>query len=80
MQVVDVSDAETQLTALLDKVERGGEVLITRLGRPIARLVPAEPGFSRAEARRAADDLREASKGVTLGGISIRELIDEGRR
>ncbi len=80
MQVVGVFDAKTRLTALLDEVERGGEVLITRRGKPIARLVPAEPGFDRAKARRAADGLREASKGLTLGGVSIKELINEGRR
>ena len=80
MQVVGVFDAKTRLTALLDEVERGGEVLITRRGKPIARLVPAEPGFDRAKARRAADGLRELSKGLTLGGIPLRELINEGRR
>ena len=80
MQVADVFDAETRLTALLDEVERGGEVLITRRGKPIARLVPAQAGFDRAKARRAADELREASKGLTLGGLSLKELINEGRR
>ena len=80
MQVVGVFDAKTRLTALLDEVERGGEVLITRRGKPIARLVPAEVGFDRAKARRAADGLLEASKGLTLGGISLKELISEGRR
>ena len=80
MQVVGVFDAKTRLTALLDEVERGGEVLITRRGKPIARLVPAETGFDRAKARRAADGLLEASKGLTLGGISLKELINEGRR
>ena len=80
MRVVGVFDAKTRLTALLDEVERGGEVLITRRGKPIARLVPAEPGFDRAKARRAADELIELSKDLTLGGLSLKELISEGRR
>lgn len=79
MHTVGVFEAKNRLTALLDEVEQGGEVLITRRGKPIARLVRAEPGFDREKARRAAQGLIELSKGLTLGGITIRELIDEGR-
>ena len=80
MHTVGVFEAKNKLTALLDEVEAGGEVLITRRGKPVARLVRAEPGFDRAKARRAADGLRAASKGHTLGGVSLKELISEGRR
>ncbi|QUD87679.1 type II toxin-antitoxin system Phd/YefM family antitoxin [Phenylobacterium montanum] len=80
MHTVGVFEAKNRLTALLDEVEGGGEVMITRRGKPIARLVPAETGFNRDKARRAAEGLRTASKGQTLGGLSIRDLIDEGRR
>ncbi len=80
MHTVGVFEAKNKLTALLDEVEEGGEVLITRRGKPVARLVRAEPGFDRAKARRAADGLRAASKGQTLGGLSLKELISEGRR
>ena len=55
-------------------------MIITRRGRPIARLAPLESGFNRAKARAAADGLRAASKGQTLGGLTLKELIDEGRR
>ena len=80
MRTVGVFEAKNRLTALLDEVEGGGELLITRRGRPVARLVPAEVGFDRAKARRAAEGLRAASKGATLGGLSLKELIGEGRR
>ncbi len=80
MHMVGVFEAKNHLTALLDEVEGGGEVLITRRGKPVARLVPAEPGFDRARARRAAAGLRAASKGLTLGGLTLKELISEGRR
>ena len=80
MHTVGVFEAKNKLTALLDEVEEGGEVLITRRGKPVARLVRAEPGFDRAKARRAADGLRAASKSQTLGGLSLKELISEGRR
>jgi len=65
---------------LLDRVERGGELVITRHGKPVARLTPLAENFDRAAAIEAVARLRESRKGVTLGGISIRELIDEGRR
>lgn len=77
---VGVFEAKNRLTALLDEVEAGAEVLITRRGNPVARLVPAAPGFDRERARRAADGLRAASKGLTLGGLTIRDLITDGRR
>ena len=80
MQVVGVFEAKNHLTALLDEVEEGHEVLITRRGKPIARLVPADAGFDRNRARRAADNLLQASRGLTLDGLSIKELVSEGRR
>ena len=80
MHVVGVFEAKNRLTSLLDEVESGGEVLITRRGKPVARLVPAEPGFDRVKARQAADGLLALSKGLTLGGLSIKDLVNEGRR
>ncbi len=81
MNTIGVFDAKNRLTALIDDVERGGEeVVITRRGKPVARLVPVEEGFNRARAAQAAEDLRTVSKGNTLGGVSIRALIEEGRR
>lgn len=38
--VVNVYEAKTQLSRLLEQVERGEEVVVARAGRPIARLVP----------------------------------------
>ena len=80
MHTVGVFEAKNHLTALLDEVEDGREVLITRRGKPIARLVPADAGFDRAKARRAADNLLQASRGLRLEGLSIKELVSEGRR
>jgi prevent-host-death family protein len=80
MHSVGVFEAKNRLTALLDEVEAGGEVIITRRGKPIARLTSLEAGFNRAKARAAAEGLRAASKGQTLGGLSLKDLISEGRR
>jgi antitoxin (DNA-binding transcriptional repressor) of toxin-antitoxin stability system len=64
---------------LLDWVEAGEEVIITRRGKIVARLVPPRPGVDRDQARRAAASIRAMSKGVTLGGLKIKDLVAEGR-
>jgi prevent-host-death family protein len=76
---VGAFEAKNRLGPLLDLVERGEEVVITRHGKPVARLVPPRAAFNRAEAREAAERIREMSKGVTLGGVAIKDLINEGR-
>jgi prevent-host-death family protein len=79
MKEVGAFEAKTKLSALLDLVEAGEEVVITRRGKPVARLVSAIPSFDRERARAAAARIRERSKGVTLGGLKIKDLINEGR-
>ena len=79
MREIGAFEAKNRLGTLLDWVENGEEVLITRRGKAVARLVPAEPGFDRAKARRAADGIIEARRGVTLGGLKIKDLVNEGR-
>ncbi|OYU69659.1 MAG: type II toxin-antitoxin system prevent-host-death family antitoxin [Alphaproteobacteria bacterium PA2] len=80
MHLVGVVEAKNRLTALLNEVEGGGEVIITRRGKPIARLAPLESGFKRAKARAAADGLRAASQRLSLSGLTIRDLVSKGRR
>jgi prevent-host-death family protein len=81
MREVGAFEAKNRLGQLLDLVEHGEEVVvITRYGKPVARLVPAKAGYSRAEDREAAQHIREMSRGVRLGGIRFKDLIDEGRR
>jgi len=78
MKQVGVYEAKTHLPRLLDQVERGETVTITRHGRPIARLVPVSPNKRTVE--QAIEAMREFRKGRTLGGIKIKDLIEEGRR
>jgi prevent-host-death family protein len=80
MKQVGAFEAKNKLGHLLDLAEQGEEIIITRHGKEVARLVPPRSGFNRAEARAAANSIREMSKGVTLGGLRIKELINEGRR
>jgi len=79
MKEIGAFEAKDTLSALLDLVEAGEEVIITRHGKPVARLVPPHKAFSREEARASAAAIRGMSEGATLGGLSIKDLINEGR-
>ena len=72
-------NAKNKLGSLLDAVERGEEITITRRGKPVARLVPPAAIFDRPRSKAAATRIRRRRKGVTLGGIVIKNLINEGR-
>ena len=76
---VGASEARNKLSALLDRVEAGEEVVITRRGRPVARLVSAIAVHDRVEAKRAADALLAATRGWRLDGLTVHELKAEGR-
>jgi prevent-host-death family protein len=79
MREIGAFEAKSRLGQLLDQVEHGEEIVITRRGRPVARLTPVEPGFDREKARRAVAGILEMGKGVTLDGLKIKDLINEGR-
>jgi prevent-host-death family protein len=80
MESVGAYEAKTHLSQLLDRVARGEEIQITRNGRPVARLVP-EPAEEITDIRSVIAEIREFRKGRKLGNdITIRELIEEGRR
>ena len=72
-------EAKTHLPRLLNEVEAGDAITITRHGVPIARLVPAPEGRHQATCHTIAA-LREFRRGKTLGGIQLRDLIEGGRR
>jgi antitoxin (DNA-binding transcriptional repressor) of toxin-antitoxin stability system len=74
MRTVNVHEAKTHLSRLLEEVEAGETVVIARNGQPIAEL-SAIVRPTMADAARA---LR-AEFGIRLDGLSIRDLIDEGR-
>ncbi len=78
MESVGAFEAKTRLAALLARVAKGETIQITRRGVPVARLVPAAPETR--DRRQLAQEIREMRKGLRLGGLRIRELINEGRR
>lgn len=79
MESVGAFEAKTHLGELLDRVERGESVTITRRGKPVALLVPTPPVQTRDRAD-VIKDMLAFGKGRTLNGMGIRDMIDEGRR
>ena len=75
---VGAYDAKTHLPRLLEQVEGGEVVTITRHGRPVARLVPVDASF-RSPVELIAD-IKHLRQGVRRGRSSVRQMIDEGRR
>lgn len=79
MNTIGVFEAKAHFSELLDQVERGEEVTITRHGKAVARVVPVQDA-ERARARAAAEGLRKLSEGLTLGDLDWKALRDEGRK
>lgn len=79
MKSVGAFEAKTRLNELLRRVSDGETIRITRRGVPIAKLVPLE-NKGKEDVVKAVRELREIRKKLSLGGLSIRKLIDEGRR
>ncbi|OAN52892.1 prevent-host-death family protein [Paramagnetospirillum marisnigri] len=80
MREIQASEAKTHLPRLLDEVENGESLIITRHGRPIARLIP-EPAQGREEVRRAAAAIKARRRQAPA--VSAAELLsarDEGRK
>lgn len=79
MKTVGAYEAKTHLSHLLDEVQQGHRVEITRNGRRVAVLSPVsgEPQISR---KRAVEEIRALRRNVTTGGMSVRAMIEEGRR
>ena len=79
MQSVGSYEAKTHLPALLDRVAKGEQITITRHGVPVAMLVPVS-GDRKLDVRETIKAMLESRKGWRLDGLSIREMIEEGRR
>lgn len=79
METFGAFDAKTHLAEILNRVERGESVTITRRGKPVAQIVPM-PSSHKRDRLEAIRELRTFGKTRSLGGLSIRDLIEEGRR
>lgn len=81
MTTVGSYEAKTHLPALLERVLHGETILITRHGKPAAMLVPPADEDKK-DVKQTIEEFKAYSKSQrrTLGDLTIREMIDEGRR
>jgi len=79
MRTIGAYEAKTHLPRLLDEVAHGETITITKHGVPVAMLVPP-PAAQRPDPGAIIAAIRELRKGITLGDLSIRDLIEDGRR
>ncbi len=76
MRTVGIFEAKTHFSALVEEARGGETITVTKNGEPVAQIVPMKERRSEAsEAMR-----RILSTRAKLNGLTIRELIDEGRR
>lgn len=79
MKTVGSYEAKTHLPRLLEEVEQGAEIVITRHGKPVARLVPVTERVDELRLKTVVEGLKRFRHGRRLGDATIKELIEEGR-
>jgi prevent-host-death family protein len=79
VKTVGTFEAKTHLSTLLEQVERGEEITITRHGKAVARLVPLR-AVDRGRLEDTVARLKAFRRGRRLGDLSAKALIEEGRR
>lgn len=83
MREVGTLEARNSFSALLELVEKGEEITITRHGKPVAKLVPStRTEEQRAKAREAARAIVEMRRDVRPDpdGLTVRDYLETGRR
>ena len=79
METIGSFEAKTHWSALLDKVALGHEIVITKRGKPVARLIP-EVEDNGDKINSVINKIKSLRKGVSLGGADWKTLQDEGRK
>jgi len=81
MNEIGAFEAKNTLGSLLDRVEQGEEIVITRHGKPVARLIPSSGGINREQARAAARRIRARATQLKAGfdWESLKTERDTGR-
>ena len=79
MHTVGAYEAKTHLSKLLERVAKGERIAIEKHGVPVATLEPASPS-KREPIDTVIAELKRFRAGHRLGNLSIREMIEEGRR
>jgi prevent-host-death family protein len=78
---IESFEAQSQLPDLLERVARGETITITAQGKPVAQLTPV-PSAQNPDVRNVVQEMLayRDQRNLTLGGITARDLIEEGRR
>lgn len=79
MGTVGAYEAKTHLPKLLERVMKGERITITKHGNPVAVLQPPAPEIT-ADTKAVIAELREFRNKHSLDGLTIREMIEDGRR
>ncbi len=79
MTEVGTFEAKNKLSELLARAERGEEVVITRRGKPVARLVPMDSASDRERSIAAMQRIRQRAKSLQLGAADVAEMIRSRR-
>jgi prevent-host-death family protein len=80
METIGAFEAKTHLAALLERVAKGEKITITRHGIPAAVLAPVAETRARLSPQEIVEGMRELRKRVKPGKMSVREMVNEGRR
>ena len=80
-QSIGAFEAKTNFSRILEKTEQGEDFIITRRGKPVAKIIPfqQEPEITRQEAFDNLKNMRKLYRGKP-GSFNIREAIEEGRK
>ena len=80
-QHIGAFEAKTHFSQILGKAERGADFVITKRGKPVAKIIPfqKEKGMTRKEALDKLIEMRKHYRGEP-GSFNIREAIEDGRR
>ncbi len=79
MERIGICDARARLSELIERVESGEEVVLTRHGEPVARLVPEKPPRRRSRVA-AVTRIRALARKLNIRDVAVRKLIEEDRR
>ncbi len=79
METVGAYEAKTHLYKLLERVTKGERITITKYGVPVAVLQPFDPEKN-VDTKSVIMELRRFREKNNVPGLSIREMIEEGRR
>jgi prevent-host-death family protein len=80
MKTIGSFEAKTHLASLLDRVAKGEKITITRHGVPAAMLVPMQESKASLAHSEIVGALRALRQRVKPGKMSVREMVEEGRR